>query len=89
MTLLRRLVGRSVLAMASVPGSRYCCICESRIAKFLPYTPKGLLPYRQPPFMAAMDVVGSDIANFSCPRCGAHDRITLEICRRAHPTHRA
>lgn len=37
------------------------------------------MPYRSglqgvPPLMHALDMVGSDIDQFECPRCGAHDR---------------
>lgn len=35
------------------------------------------MPYRDgttPPLMSVLDVIGSDIDNFECPRCGAHDR---------------
>lgn len=35
------------------------------------------MPFRSgrgSPFMTALEVVGSDVANFKCPRCGAHDR---------------
>ncbi|MDG6347842.1 class I SAM-dependent methyltransferase [Luteimonas sp. 8-5] len=35
------------------------------------------MPYRdgrRPPLMHALQVVGSDVTNFECPRCGAHDR---------------
>jgi SAM-dependent methyltransferase len=76
MKIARRLVGRAVRLAAGLPLPRrhFCCICSSRVARFLPYTPTGLRPYRQPPFMAAMEAVGSDIDNFSCPRCGSHDR---------------
>jgi SAM-dependent methyltransferase len=76
MNIARKLVGKTVRIAAGVlvPQRHFCCVCESKIAFFLPYTPTGLRPYRQPPFLAAMETVGSDIANFSCPRCGAHDR---------------
>jgi SAM-dependent methyltransferase len=76
MTVGRKLVGNAARFVASLPlpHRHFCCVCESPVARFLPYTPAGLLPYRQPPFMAAMQTVGSDIENFSCPRCGAHDR---------------
>lgn len=35
------------------------------------------MPYRDgrtPPLMSVLDVIGSNIGNFECPRCGAHDR---------------
>jgi len=76
MKLARKIVGNMVrgIAGAAVPYRHHCCVCNSRIARFLPYTPSGLWPFRQPAFMAAMEAVGSDIANFSCPRCESHDR---------------
>lgn len=38
------------------------------------------MPYRKgrrstSPLLRALDVVGSDVENFECPRCGAHDRL--------------
>lgn len=74
MKLLRGLVGRSVRMVAGLPGRHFCCVCESRILRFLPFVPHGLRPFRQPAFIAAMQMVGSDIRNFSCPKCEAHDR---------------
>jgi SAM-dependent methyltransferase len=76
MSIVRKLVGNAVRLGAGLPlpNRHFCCVCQSRVTRFLPFTPSGIRPYRQPPFMAAMQTVGSDIDNFSCPRCGAHDR---------------
>jgi len=71
--LLARNVVRFVAGLP-LPNRHYCCVCEARVAKFLPYMPTGLRPYRPPLFIAAMETIGSDTANFSCPRCGSHDR---------------
>lgn len=43
-------------------------MCHHTIHHFRPY--RALMPE----LMRALDVVGSDIINFECPRCGAHDR---------------
>ena len=37
------------------------------------------MPYRRgargmPPLMRSLDVIGSNVDQFECPRCGAHDR---------------
>jgi SAM-dependent methyltransferase len=38
----------------------------------------GFIPFRgmkrMPPLMVALGLVGSDVAQFECPRCGCHDR---------------
>lgn len=53
-----------------LPGGRhYCVMCNHHVWRFMPYgdgTRVGL--------MEALAIVGSDIRNFECPRCGAHDR---------------
>lgn len=53
------------------PGSCKCIICGHSVARFLPY--QGGKSF-SPPLMQELDVVGSDIENFECPRCGSHDR---------------
>lgn len=52
-------------------GTRLCSVCNHRVWRFMPYRMgrKGT-----PPLMRALAVVGSDVENFECPRCGAHDR---------------
>ena len=52
-------------------GARLCSVCNHRVWRFMPYQKgrKGM-----PPLMLVLDVVGSDVENFECPRCGAHDR---------------
>jgi SAM-dependent methyltransferase len=50
-------------------GRRTCAVCGSRVRAFLPYR-----NHIHPPLMRALGVVGSDIRNYQCPRCGAHDR---------------
>ncbi|MDR7097745.1 SAM-dependent methyltransferase [Lysobacter niabensis] len=50
-------------------GRRRCIMCGHAVWKFMPYRhdcDAGL--------MQALGVIGSDVKNFECPRCGAHDR---------------
>lgn len=62
---------KKIIARA-LPGGRYwCCLCEQNVRRFLPY--RGGEAGRSV-FIRAMDVVGSDVDNFECPRCGGHDR---------------
>jgi len=53
------------------PASRYCCICERNVLRFVPY--RGGSRF-MPPFARALSVVGSDVDHFECPHCGASDR---------------
>lgn len=48
-----------------------CVICGHTLARFLPYRDGG---QGVPALMRALDVVGSDVDNFSCPWCHSHDR---------------
>ena len=50
---------------------RECVACGSRVARFMPY--RGGADSTAP-LMWALGVVGSDVENFECPRCGASDR---------------
>lgn len=50
-------------------GQRFCIVCGHRIRAFLPF--RGA---KASALMEALDVVGSDIVNFECPLCHAHDR---------------
>ncbi len=49
----------------------FCCFCEKNVGGFLPY--KGGWK-TAPKMMSALNVVGSDLDNFSCPVCFSHDR---------------
>lgn len=53
------------------PRRRYCVMCSRRIHRFLPYR-DGLVS--EAPLMRALRLISSDIVNFTCPYCGAHDR---------------
>ena len=61
---LRRLFDR-----LRFPKRKFCCVCNKKIAAFLPY--RG---GKRAPLMVALDTVGSDVSNFGCPNCGCHDR---------------
>lgn len=52
-------------------GRRHCALCGHHVWRFMPYRngSRGVAP-----LMHALDVVGSDVDHFECPRCGAHDR---------------
>jgi SAM-dependent methyltransferase len=58
-------------ALARLPRfrNRRCVMCGRLIGAFLPYRggKSGLL-------MRELTIVGSDVRNFECPFCGAHDR---------------
>ena len=72
-TMLGHLVRRSNRKIASIPGlkPKFCVACGHSVGRFLAY--RGGCA-AQPPLMRALGMVGSDIDNFECPRCGAHDR---------------
>lgn len=59
-------------AAAWAPGGQLeCPFCDRTVRRFLPYRigRKGL-----PSLSVALKIVGSDVDNFSCPRCSSHDR---------------
>ena len=63
-------------------GQHHCALCSHHVWRFMPYREgsRGVAP-----LMHALDVVGSDVDNFECPRCGAHDRERhLLLYMRAH-----
>lgn len=62
---------RSKWASCPIFSNKFCCVCRNKIGRFLPY--KGGWK-NAPPLMRALDVIGSDLDNFSCPRCWCHDR---------------
>jgi len=60
------------LLAAWIPGgSKQCVICGNRVWRFMPFR-QGTKSVA--PLMLALEIVGSDINHFECPRCGAHDR---------------
>ena len=52
-------------------GRRRCALCGHRVWRFMPYRNGSR---STAPLMHALEVIGSDVDNFECPRCGAHDR---------------
>lgn len=60
-----------------------CAVCGRAVGGFLPYRGGWT---EAPDVLRSMDVVGSDLDNYECPRCGAHDRerhllLYLRACR--------
>ena len=62
---------RRLFAAFVPPRRRHCLCCDHRVGRFLPYRGGG---HGAPSLMGELAVVGSDIDNFSCPRCGSTDR---------------
>lgn len=67
MGMIRKLI--NLPAAYGLPRRHYCVMCEHKVRRFVPF--RGGKP---PALMRALDTVGSDVKNFECPRCGAHDR---------------
>jgi hypothetical protein len=64
---------RSVRWKWKVRGqSKRCYICGKRFGSFEPFH-DGLKSVS--PFLRELDIVGSDVENFSCPYCSSHDRL--------------
>src|SRR6266702_2505739 len=70
-SLSSRVIGRIARGFAILGSAKLCYACNKRVGRFLPYR-GGWKDV--PPLIRALDVNGSDVENFSCPRCGAHDR---------------
>lgn len=68
------LFGRILNKVAKIPfpllEERYCIACKKNVGWFLPYNRGRKISS----FLNSLDLVGSDISNFSCPRCWSHDR---------------
>lgn len=62
---------RALFYRYMLPRQSICCLCEKTLYRFLPYQSGR---YKEPALIIALDVVGSDIRQFECPWCGAHDR---------------
>jgi len=62
---------RRLSAIYLPPRSRYCVICDRRVSRYLPYR-NGLAS--EAPLMRALQLISSDVVDFTCPSCGAHDR---------------
>ncbi len=59
------------LASLTIFGSRFCCVCNKNVGRFLSYEGGW---ESVPPLARSLDAIGSDPDHFSCPRCGSHDR---------------
>src|SRR6266480_1545314 len=70
-SLSSRALGLVARGFAILGSAKLCYACNRRVGRFLPYR-GGWKDV--PPLIKALDVIGSDVENFSCPRCGAHDR---------------
>ena len=66
-----RAMGLVARGLAILGSAKLCYACNKRVGRFLPYR-GGWKDV--PPLIKVLDVIGSDVENFSCPRCGAHDR---------------
>lgn len=52
-------------------GKKHCAACGHQVWRFMPYRGGA----RSVQFLSSiLDIVGSDVENHACPRCGAHDR---------------
>ncbi len=49
----------------------FCCLCNAKVGTWLPY--KGGWK-KAPILMKTLDIIGSDLDNFTCRSCGSHDR---------------
>lgn len=59
-------------ALRAVVGKkRHCVVCDARVLAFLPWRGGWAAA---PPLMRALEMVGSDLDHFACPRCGCSDR---------------
>ncbi len=67
---LSRLVRRAIEGWLPF-GQCHCVLCNHDVWGFLPY---GGGSKATPALMRELDVVGSDVDHFGCPRCTAHDR---------------
>lgn len=54
-----------------IEKNKWCCVCKTAVDRFHPYRGGWA---EAPPLMSILEITGSDIDNFSCPECAAHDR---------------
>ena len=62
---------RSILKALVHRPRRICAMCDNNVLTFLPY--KGGNAHA-PQVVSSAGIIGSDLDNFSCPRCWATDR---------------
>ena len=67
---IRRVLLRN-LAKIPLGAQHHCVVCNSRVQRFMPYR-NGWKDV--PALLRELDVIGSDVAAFSCPVCKCHDR---------------
>lgn len=63
---IQALIGRS-----PIPGRHHCNICNHRLSRYIPFSLEKAHRVTLP---MVLDSIGSDLINFECPWCGAHDR---------------
>ncbi len=68
-----KIIRKIKIKIASLPfgAKHFCPICNNNIQFFLPYR-GGMSDV--PPFLRSLEMIGSDVENFSCPVCASHDR---------------
>ena len=59
------------IARYKLNKNKQCCICNHKVGDFLPHAGGWK---KAPQLMIALKMIGSDIDNFACPVCYAHDR---------------
>lgn len=59
------------LFKTDTPKNKYCCVCKQLVDRFHPYRGGW---NEAPPLMLILEMTGSDLDNFACPNCSAHDR---------------
>lgn len=62
---------RRALAGLFPPRRKRCVLCGKRLSWFLPYR-NGVASV--PALIRELDLIGSDVSNFTCPWCFSHDR---------------
>lgn len=70
-SILRKIASSLIRSYAILGTNRLCYSCGKSVGHFLSY--RGGWK-NVPRLIVALDVIGSDVENFSCPYCGAHDR---------------
>src|SRR5690349_17849227 len=65
------LAGKRIVLGWLPGGSSHCVLCGNAVWGFIPF--QGGV-HNQPALIRELQMIGSDVENFSCPRCGGHDR---------------
>lgn len=60
---------RNIVKYVGKGPKKYCCICNKTVGDFLPYKFRSKAAN-----FKELKIIGSDVNNFSCPRCYCHDR---------------